>query len=129
MDICMFDVRWLKIYNAHYGCDNDEMDGLGAMLYQAQKECFLTEGMGIQISDEYRDMLLEGKDYVCAQKFGLPGNDHTTGHKFDDDSSENNSQCFDNENFYPILGPNTTREDLDAFFIVNPASATSFWDK
>jgi len=38
MDICMFDVRWLKIYNVHYGCDDDEMDGLGAMLYQAQKE-------------------------------------------------------------------------------------------
>ena len=113
MDICMFDVRWLKIYNAHYGCDDDEMDGLGAMLYQAQKECFLTEGMGIQISDEYRDMLLEGKDYGGAQKIALPSNDHTTGHKFDDDSSENNSQCFDNENIYPILGPNTTREDFD----------------
>jgi len=28
MDVCMFDVRWLKIYNVYYGCDYDEMDGL-----------------------------------------------------------------------------------------------------
>jgi len=76
-------------------------------------ESFLTEGMGIQISEEYRDMLLEGKDYVHAKNDALIGDGFTPVHKFDDDSSDNNSHCFDDETKYPILGPNTTQEDLD----------------
>ena len=104
MEVCVFDVHQLKHYNVHCGCDDDKVCGLGSMLYQAQKECFLTEGMGIQISTEYCDMFLEGKQYVKAI-----GDSDVSEREFNYDSSEDEGDLLDDEVIYPILGPNTAK--------------------
>ena len=52
MDIGMFDVRWLKIFNSNYGEEqNGKPTELAKLLYSAQAQCFASEGKGIQISD------------------------------------------------------------------------------
>lgn len=57
MDVGMFDIRWLKIFNAKYGHDDDDYE-LAEILYDAQSECFASEGKGTQISEKYLDQLL-----------------------------------------------------------------------
>ena len=41
MDVGMFDVRYLKVFNAYYGCEDKRLAG---MLYDAQEViCYFTE--------------------------------------------------------------------------------------
>lgn len=60
VDIGMVDVRYLKLFNAHYGEDTD----LGRKLYAAQEQCFMHEGEGTQISPEFMDKLVGSGDSV-----------------------------------------------------------------
>ena len=41
------------------------------------------------------------------------GDGYTTGCNYDNNPSDDNSNCFDDETEYPILGPSTTQKDLD----------------
>ena len=65
VDVGMVDARYLKTFNAHYGEDTK----LGAMLYDAQEQCFEYEGEGIQISDEFMCQLV-GNDEEQYPKMG-----------------------------------------------------------
>jgi len=42
MEICMFDVRWLKSFNVHYG--DAEEENIASLLHDAQNTCFENEG-------------------------------------------------------------------------------------
>ena len=60
MDVGMFDVRWLKSYNSHYGQRIDgDYSRIAKMLMIAQNQCFLNDGKGTQISQRYADSLLK----------------------------------------------------------------------
>ena len=79
MDVGMFDVRWLKSFNSHFGQRFDgEYSRIAKMLMIAQNQCFEDDGKGTQISQKYMDALLKEPDDVV----------------------------------YPILGKNTTKDDL-----------------
>jgi hypothetical protein len=65
IDIGMVDVRYLKLFNAHYGEDNH----LGQLLYNAQQQCFTYENEGILVSEEFA-MTLIGDDDQTYPKLG-----------------------------------------------------------
>jgi hypothetical protein len=65
IDIGMVDVRYLKLFNAHYGEDNH----LGQLLYNAQQQCFTYENEGILVSEEFA-MTLIGDDDHTYPKLG-----------------------------------------------------------
>ena len=54
MDVGMFDIRYTKLFNSHYACDDEQISN---MLVEAQADCFETEGRGIEVSSTYADML------------------------------------------------------------------------
>ena len=86
IDVGMVDVRYLKLFNAHYGKDSH----LGQLLYDAQQQCFTYENEGTLISEEFA-MTLIG----------------------DDDQT------------YPKVGANTTKEDLrEARYVLGRTSTT-----
>ena len=39
-ELGMFDVRWMKIYNSCYDCEEDTEGEVADLLYAGQSECF-----------------------------------------------------------------------------------------
>ena len=58
VDIGMIDLRYLKVYNAHYG----EESVIGDLIFQAQEECFEHEDFGIKVSNSYLSKLVGEND-------------------------------------------------------------------
>ena len=99
----MVDVRYLKIFNAHYGEDTD----IGNALLKLQTQCFQFEDFGIPISTSFLKRLTKTR-VIVPKKSSL----------FDGSSSDDESWCSGEEDndhcpSYPILGKYTTDEDLE----------------
>ena len=96
----MFCVRWLKIYNSQYGCEEDSEGEVADLLYVGQSECFQSEGLGTRVSKRFRDTVLG--DPEASNKYG------------------------DLTPVYPIPGKNTTMKDLkEALWVRKRANAPS----
>ena len=55
MDVGMFDVRWLKSFNSHFGQRFDgEYSRIAKMLMIAQNQCFEDDGKGWSNKGEER---------------------------------------------------------------------------
>jgi len=65
IDVGMVDVRYLKLFNAHYGEDSH----LGQLLYNAQHQCFAYENEGTLVNEEFAMSLL-GDDNEMYPKLG-----------------------------------------------------------
>ena len=65
IDVGMVDVRYLKLFNAHYGEDSH----LGQLLYDAQQQCFIYENEGILVSEDFAVKLI-GDDDDSYPKLG-----------------------------------------------------------
>ena len=61
VDVGMVDVRYLKQFHAHW----DEDSELGRTLHAAQQQCFVNEGCGVPIREDFANELM-----------GKPGNSH-----------------------------------------------------
>ena len=48
IDLSMIDVRYLKTFNSEYGAETE----LAERLMDAQAQCFLYEGRGVQVSEK-----------------------------------------------------------------------------
>ena len=99
----MFDVRWLKIYNSHYGCEEDSEGEVADLLHTGQSECFQSEGLGTRVTKKIRDKVLV--DLEASKEEG------------------------DLTSVYPILGNNTTLKNLkETLWVRKRANSTSPMD-
>ena len=62
-DIGMVDVRYLKLFNAHYGEESE----LGALLYDAQKQCFSCEKESTKVKEDFANKLIGDEDDVYSR--------------------------------------------------------------
>ena len=87
VDIGMVDVRYLKLFNAHYG----DPGKLGRDILDAQEQCAMYQDLGVQVSTQFAEKLL----------------------------------TVDEEQTYPILGKDTTEDDLrEATYVLSRDTTT-----
>ncbi|KAL7543722.1 hypothetical protein ACHAXR_013004 [Thalassiosira sp. AJA248-18] len=63
-EVGMFDVRMLKLFNSHYG-DTDKNGTnteVGDLLYDAQSASFRNEGMGVEVTEDLFDLIVDADD-------------------------------------------------------------------
>ena len=65
VDVGMVDVRYLKQFHAHWGEDSE----LGRTLHAAQQQCFVNEGCGVPISEDFANELM-GEPGQCYPVLG-----------------------------------------------------------
>ena len=112
MDISMFDVRWLKLFNSKYG---EHIDGkttdISNLLYEAQEECFQSEGKGVHISKG--TYFCEICTIFFLNEYSIIRNilSFVVLSYFFQDYESYISVEFGEEQIYPILSEGTTEDD------------------